>query len=278
MPVILYARRQARGFHLPSHRAVRRGNAGRDACRASPQMLDEFYDRARAAGGSPPRRGRELTHAVTVRARPHGAQGSRMLESTTTPRRRSATIFRAARRPHHRKPLPHEERRGTSDVRKTTTTRTAARPSTSRSTRCSRRSRTPRKTTSSYNKAQDRRDSTCASRSKRRNSERAYLESVLRRAFAGGDRGRSSTRSAANCRRPNYIRRSRSGKEGAQDAPSPRATFKTSSGLEILVGRSNVQNDQLTKKADKRDYWFHTQHIHGSHVILRCAGLHAERR
>ena len=34
-----------------------------------------------------------------------------------------------------------------------------------------------------------------------------------------------------------------------------------------------MQNDQLTKKADKRDYWFHTQHIHGSHVILRCAGL-----
>ena len=69
----------------------------------------------------------------------------------------------------------------------------------------------------------------------------------------------------------NYIRKS-SGKKELKRAFAPR-TFKTSSGLEVLVGRSNVQNDQLTKKADKRDYWFHTQRIHGSHVILRCAGL-----
>ncbi|MCD8239901.1 MAG: NFACT RNA binding domain-containing protein, partial [Oscillospiraceae bacterium] len=41
----------------------------------------------------------------------------------------------------------------------------------------------------------------------------------------------------------------------------------------IVVGRSNRQNDQLTGKiAHKGDLWFHTQKIHGSHVILRCAG------
>ena len=34
------------------------------------------------------------------------------------------------------------------------------------------------------------------------------------------------------------------------------------------MGRSNVQNDALTRKADKRDLWLHTQKIHGSHVIL----------
>lgn len=38
------------------------------------------------------------------------------------------------------------------------------------------------------------------------------------------------------------------------------------------MGRNNVQNDQLTKEADRNDYWFHTQRIHGSHVILRCGG------
>ena len=70
----------------------------------------------------------------------------------------------------------------------------------------------------------------------------------------------------------NYLKKSSGGKKELKRAFAPR-TFKTSSGLEVLVGRSNVQNDQLTKKADKRDYWFHTQHIHGSHVILRCAGL-----
>ena len=69
----------------------------------------------------------------------------------------------------------------------------------------------------------------------------------------------------------NYLKKS-SGKKESRRAFAPRA-FRTSGGLEVLVGRSNVQNDQLAKKADKRDYWFHTQHIHGSHVILRCAGL-----
>ena len=45
-------------------------------------------------------------------------------------------------------------------------------------------------------------------------------------------------------------------------------------GYEILVGRSNTQNDQLTCKIARRtDYWLHVQKIHGSHVIIRCDGL-----
>ena len=47
----------------------------------------------------------------------------------------------------------------------------------------------------------------------------------------------------------------------------------TDAGLEVLVGRSNVQNDELTTKLARRtDYWLHTQRVHGSHVILRCEG------
>ena len=47
----------------------------------------------------------------------------------------------------------------------------------------------------------------------------------------------------------------------------------TSSGFQVLVGRNNRQNDQLTlKEADRRDLWFHTQKIHGSHAILRTQG------
>ena len=46
--------------------------------------------------------------------------------------------------------------------------------------------------------------------------------------------------------------------------------YRAASGLKILVGRNNRQNDALTKSADRNDYWFHTQKIHGSHVIL-CA-------
>ena len=41
-------------------------------------------------------------------------------------------------------------------------------------------------------------------------------------------------------------------------------------GFKVYVGKNNVQNDYLTLKfASKKDYWFHTQSIHGSHVILK---------
>ncbi|MDR0918047.1 MAG: NFACT family protein [Oscillospiraceae bacterium] len=40
-------------------------------------------------------------------------------------------------------------------------------------------------------------------------------------------------------------------------------------GFKILVGRNNIQNDLLTKSADKTDIWLHTQKIHGSHVIIK---------
>lgn len=50
--------------------------------------------------------------------------------------------------------------------------------------------------------------------------------------------------------------------------------YMSDEGFEILVGRSNAQNDQLTSKIARRtDYWLHVQKIHGSHVIIRCDGL-----
>ena len=48
-------------------------------------------------------------------------------------------------------------------------------------------------------------------------------------------------------------------------------SFVSSTGVEILVGRNNVQNDILTHKTARRsDIWLHAQRVHGSHVILRC--------
>ncbi|MBR0162822.1 MAG: NFACT family protein [Oscillospiraceae bacterium] len=44
-------------------------------------------------------------------------------------------------------------------------------------------------------------------------------------------------------------------------------------GLTVLVGRNNVQNDELTTKLARRtDYWLHVRNMHGSHVILCCEG------
>lgn len=41
-------------------------------------------------------------------------------------------------------------------------------------------------------------------------------------------------------------------------------------GFTVYVGKNNVQNDYLSIKfAGKNDIWFHTQKIHGSHVLLR---------
>ena len=68
-----------------------------------------------------------------------------------------------------------------------------------------------------------------------------------------------------------YIRRQSGGKQSRIKAQVP-LRFVTDDGFEVLAGRSNIQNDQLTTKLCRRtDYWFHTQKVHGSHVILRCS-------
>ena len=49
--------------------------------------------------------------------------------------------------------------------------------------------------------------------------------------------------------------------------------YRTSDGFEVFAGKNNLQNDLLTlKTAFKSDIWFHTQKIHGSHVILVTDG------
>ena len=55
---------------------------------------------------------------------------------------------------------------------------------------------------------------------------------------------------------------------------APPMEYTSSEGLRILVGRSNLQNDQLSlKTAQPGDLWFHTQNIPGSHVILCAQGV-----
>ncbi len=55
--------------------------------------------------------------------------------------------------------------------------------------------------------------------------------------------------------------------------------FRTSGGYELLVGRNNLQNDNLTfKTASKGDLWFHTKDIPGSHVIMLCDGEEPSER
>lgn len=99
----------------------------------------------------------------------------------------------------------------------------------------------------------------------------AYLSSVLDEI----DRA-SSESDIADIRREltetGYIKKNRvSSKEKTRQSSPLR--YVSSTGFEILVGRSNMQNDVLTMKtAHKGDLWLHTQKIHGSHVIVRCGG------
>lgn len=55
-----------------------------------------------------------------------------------------------------------------------------------------------------------------------------------------------------------------------EDTASQPYRYTSPSGLDVLVGRNNRQNDQLTfRTAGDYDLWFHTQEIPGSHVLLR---------
>ena len=67
-------------------------------------------------------------------------------------------------------------------------------------------------------------------------------------------------------------------KQGKKEVSRPAKPweFRTTSGFRVLVGRNNRQNDRLTRSADSRDLWLHTQKIHGSHVILCTGGREAD--
>ena len=70
-----------------------------------------------------------------------------------------------------------------------------------------------------------------------------------------------------------YIKKQRGAKECKRKKQGP-MRFVSSDGFEILVGRSNAQNDELTTKTARRtDIWLHTKTVHGSHVIISCDGV-----
>lgn len=55
--------------------------------------------------------------------------------------------------------------------------------------------------------------------------------------------------------------------------PTKPMHFVSSEGIDIYVGRNNIQNDFLTLKfANKNDMWLHTKDIPGSHVIIKNFG------
>jgi len=99
--------------------------------------------------------------------------------------------------------------------------------------------------------------------------ELSYLDSVLASlSLAESERDISNIR--AELEQSGFLK-SKAGQKREKATASQPLRFVSGSGLEILVGRSNTQNDLLLKSARRGDLWFHAQKIHGSHVILRCA-------
>lgn len=66
-----------------------------------------------------------------------------------------------------------------------------------------------------------------------------------------------------------YLKKKTKKKQKNQKASKP-DQYKSTDGTTILVGKNNLQNDQLTlKTARKTDIWLHTKDIPGSHVIIQ---------
>ena len=65
-----------------------------------------------------------------------------------------------------------------------------------------------------------------------------------------------------------------SGKRKMKTSKLAPMRFESTDGYPIYVGRNNRQNDELTfKSARKDDLWLHASKVHGSHVIIACAGV-----
>ncbi len=121
-----------------------------------------------------------------------------------------------------------------------------------------------------YNKAK-RAESFLTEQIEKGETELQYLESILE------ELGRAETQRDIDEIRQELMNggylKNTDRKKKMKVQPSRPMEFASSAGLPIRVGRNNMQNDQLTlKRSFKSDFWFHTQKIHGSHVILSCSG------
>ena len=68
-----------------------------------------------------------------------------------------------------------------------------------------------------------------------------------------------------------YIRTRKSSKQDKKAKASKPLHFISSDGIDIYVGKNNIQNDYLSLKFANKNYmWLHTKNIPGSHVII-CA-------
>ncbi len=107
---------------------------------------------------------------------------------------------------------------------------------------------------------------------KQNDEELVYLESVLNALENASDEA-DLAEIRTELAESGFVRR-QAPKKGAPKAKKAKPLhFTSSDGYEIYVGKSNLQNDELTLRfADSMDIWLHTKEIPGSHGIIRTNG------
>lgn len=94
-----------------------------------------------------------------------------------------------------------------------------------------------------------------------------YLESVLSQLEIAGPMDIEAIKEELTVE--GYLKK-KTQKKQKKKKPSQPDQYFSSDGTLILVGKNNLQNDQLTMKtAKKTDYWLHAKNIPGSHVIIK---------
>ena len=262
MPVILY--RDGKPVDFTYRSIAQYGAETQVETRESfSQMLDEFYD-ARERQELSARRGRELTHAVTV-ARDRMARKAENLKHdyAATQKRDefrlrgdliTANLYRmkSGEKVLHAENY-YEDGCPTIDI--------PLDPLLSPQQNAA-------KNYKQYNKLKTA-EFHLREQIEKAENERAYLESVLQE-IQQAETEQDFLDIRGEMSDAGFIRKQ--GKKVLQRPSKPRE-FKTSGGFRVLVGRNNRQNDKLTlKDADYRDRWFHVQKLHGSHVILCTNG------
>lgn len=107
---------------------------------------------------------------------------------------------------------------------------------------------------------------------KQNNEELAYLESVLN-ALENAKEDADLSEIRTELAESGFIRRQAQKKGQPKPKRAKPLRYISSDGYEILVGKSNLQNDELTlRTAEQTDLWMHTKDIPGSHVIIRTNG------
>ncbi len=98
--------------------------------------------------------------------------------------------------------------------------------------------------------------------------EEAYLESVLHE-LSNAENEADLQAIRAELTVGGYLKSKPGAKKQKRTAPSKSLRFTSPTGREILVGRNNAQNDELTlHTAHRGDLWLHVQKLPGSHVIV----------